>query len=155
MKVLIVEDDLVTRTILGRLLSDRGYEVTAYAGGAEAMESCNAVFYPLVFLDLFMPGMDGFSFCRWLRHQPEGDRHVILIGTESGRNGDLQRILEAGADDYIVKPYQPDVLDVRLTIAHQRMKNIDVRKRLEASLLCERERLSYLATHEGRLVHGR
>ena len=148
MKILVVEDDPVTRVVLDRMLSNRGYEVTACACADEAMEPCKAVFYPLVFLDLYMPGMDGFSFCQWIRNQPEGDRHVVLIGTDSDRTEDLRKILEAGADDYIVKPYEADVLDVRLTIAHQRMKNIEVRKLLEANLHREQERLRYLATHD-------
>ena len=92
--------------------------------------------------------MDGFSFCRWIRNQPEGDRHVVLIGTASDRTEDLQKILEAGADDYIIKPYQADVLDVRLAIAQQRIKDIEMRKCSKRICGSEQERLSYLATHD-------
>jgi diguanylate cyclase (GGDEF)-like protein len=148
MNVLIVEDDTVTRLILGGILTKRGYDVTACATAEEAMKAYKAAFYPLVFLDLFLPGMDGFSFCHWVRSQPDGDRHLILVGTGSDRTKDLQKILEAGADDYIIKPYRADVLDVRLRIAQQRVKNIETRKTLEANLRQERERLSYLATHD-------
>ena len=56
-----------------------------------------------------------------------GDRHLILIGTGSDSSDDLQRILEAGADDYIIKPYQVGVLEVRLAIAQKRVKNIETR----------------------------
>jgi ammonium transporter, Amt family len=77
-----------------------------------------------------------------------GDHPLILVGTASDRTADLQKILEAGADDYIVKPYQTDVLDVRLIIARQRVKNKQVRKSLEENLRQERERLRYLATHD-------
>src|ERR1700730_18568786 len=148
MNVLIVEDDPVTGLILGRILTDRGYDVTSCATAEEAMKAYQAAFYPLVFLDLFLPGMDGFSFCHWIRGQPDGDRHLILVGTGSERREDLQKILQAGADDYIVKPYRAEVLDVRLMIAQQRVKNIETRKTLETNLLQERERLSYLATHD-------
>jgi diguanylate cyclase (GGDEF)-like protein len=148
MNVLIVEDDPVTGLILGRILTDRGYDVTACATAEEATKAYKADFYPLVFLDLFLPGMDGFSFCHWIRSQADGDRHLILVGTASDRKEDLQKILEAGADDYIVKPYRAEVLEVRLMIAQQRVKNIETRKMLEANLRQERERLSYLATHD-------
>jgi len=92
--------------------------------------------------------MDGFSFCRWVRQQPEGKFHLILVGTASDRKEDLQKILDAGADDYIVKPYQADKLEVRLVIAEQRMRDIETRRSLEANLRRERERLRFLATHD-------
>jgi PleD family two-component response regulator len=148
MKALVVEDDTVTRLILARILTDRGYEVTACASAEEAIEAYRLAFYPLLFLDLLLPGMDGFSFCRWVRRQPEGKRHLVLVGTASDRKGDLQKILDAGADDYITKPYHADTLDIRLMIARARVKNIELRTTLESNLNQERERLHYLATHD-------
>jgi diguanylate cyclase (GGDEF)-like protein len=148
MKALVVEDDTVTRLILVRILADRGYEVTACASAEEAIEAYRLAFYPLLFLDLFLPGMDGFSFCQWVRRQPEGKRHLILVGTASERKGDLQKILDAGADDYITKPYHADILDIRLIIAQARVKSIELRTTLESNLNRERERLQYLATHD-------
>ena len=148
MKVLIVEDDPITRLILSEILTDRGYEVTACATAEEAIQAYQADFYPLLFLDLFLPGMDGFSLCQWVRRQPVGDHHLILIGTASDRKEDLHKILEAGADDYIIKPYRADILDVRLIIARKRVKNIETRKTLELNLHQERERLRFLATHD-------
>jgi diguanylate cyclase (GGDEF)-like protein len=148
MKVLIIEDDPVTRLILCRLLRDRGYEVTPCTTAEEAIDACHATFYPLLFLDLFLPGMDGFSFCRWVRQQPEGKLHLILVGTASDRKEDLRKILDAGADDYIIKPYQADTLEVRLAVAQQRIRDIEVRRILEANLRQEQERLQFLATHD-------
>ncbi len=148
MKALAVEDDAVTRLILARLLTGHGYEVTACASAEEAIEAYQLAFYPLIFLDLFLPGMDGFSFCRWVRRQPEGKRHLILVGTSSDRKGDLQKILDAGADDYITKPYHADTLDIRLKIAQARVKSIQLQSTLEANLNEERERLRFLATHD-------
>jgi diguanylate cyclase (GGDEF)-like protein len=148
MKALIVEDDPGTRLILSRMLADRGYDLVACATAEEAIKAYNSAFYPLLFLDLFLPGMDGFSLCRWIRSQPDGDQHLILVGTASDRKEDLQKILDAGADDYITKPYQADVLEVRLAIAQQRVRNIETRTTLEANLRQERERLRYLATHD-------
>ena len=148
MKVLIIEDDPVTSLILRHLLTERGYDVTACATAEEAMKICREAVFPLLFMDLYLPGMDGFSFCRWLRNQPAGDRPVILVGTASDRTADLQKILEAGADDYIVKPYEKGVLDVRLVIAQQLVKNREIQRSLEENLQRERERLKYLATHD-------
>src|SRR5258708_10624375 len=146
MKVLIVEDDPGTRLSLRRMLRGRGYDVVACATAEEAIKAYHAAYYPLLFLDLSLPGMDGFSLCQWIRSQPDGDQHLILVGTASDRKEDLQKILDAGADDYISKPYQADVLEVRLVIARQRVRNIQTRTTLEANLRHERERLRYLAT---------
>jgi diguanylate cyclase (GGDEF)-like protein len=148
MKVLVVEDDAVSSLLLSRILKRRGFEVTACATAEEAMKVYHETFFPLLFLDLFLPGMDGFAFCRWVRRQPGGDEHMILVGTSSDRAGILQRVLEAGADDYIVKPYQTEVLNVRLTVAQQHVKNKELRKTLEKNLHEERERFRYLATHD-------
>ena len=100
MKVLVVEDDAVSSLLLIRVLKRRGFDVTACASAEEAMKAYEATFYPLLFLDLFLPGMDGFSFCEWVRRQPGGDEHLILVGTSSDQPGVLQRVLDAGADDY-------------------------------------------------------
>src|ERR1700736_5077240 len=131
MKALVVEDDTVTRLVLSGLLTRRDCEVVACASAEEAIKAYNTAFYPLLFLDLFLPGMDGFSLCQWIRSQPDGDQHLILVGTASDRKEDLQKILDAGADDYIAKPYHADTLDIRLIIAQARVKNIELRATLE------------------------
>ena len=148
MNVLVLEDNLITRKILAAILTKRGYTVTSCANAEAAIDAYRLLFYPLLFLDLFLPGMDGFSFCQWVRAQPEGKRHLILVGTSSDSQTDLQKILEAGADDYIIKPYRAATLDIRLIIAQQRIKNIEIRIILEADLLQERERLQYQSTHD-------
>lgn len=148
LKVLVVEDDAVTRQILLRILTDRGYEVSAFATAEEAMRACEERIYPLLFLDLVLPGADGFDFCRWFRALPAGDRSLVLVGTASEHPEDLRKILDAGADDYIRKPYRRDLLDIRLTIAEERIKQLEAKKLLEESLRQERERLRYLAVHD-------
>ena len=148
LKVLVVEDDAVTRQILLRILTDRDYQVSAFATAEEAMRACEEKIYPLLFLDLVLPGADGFAFCRWLRALPGGDRSLVLVGTASEHPDDLRKILEAGADDYIRKPYRRDLLDIRLTIAEERIKQLEAKRLLEESLHQERERLRYLAVHD-------
>ena len=148
MNVLVVEDDPLTRKILVGLLTKRGHTVTACASAETAIEAYQQAFYPLLILDLFLPGLDGFSLCQWIRSQPDGNKQLILVGTSSESKADLQKILEAGADDYIAKPYLSDTLDIRLIIAAQTLKNIETRTALEANLLQEREHLRYQSTHD-------
>src|SRR5690242_12265859 len=148
MKVLVIDGDAKARKKLSRLLSDRGFDVTACATAEEAMIAYKTTFFPLLFIELAIGDGDGFAFTRWVRQQPEGNRQLILASAARNRSEDLQRILEAGANDYIAKPYRADTLNVRLTIARQRVKNIELRKSLESNLWQERERLRYLATHD-------
>jgi diguanylate cyclase (GGDEF)-like protein len=146
--ILIVEDDSSTRAVLAKILGARGHKVTECCRAEHAIEQYRHQFYPLILLDLYLPGMNGFEFCHWLRAEPDGDRPFVLVGTSSSEPGDLRKILEAGADDYLVKPYQPELLDVRLAVAEQALKTRAARKQLEIELAQERERLSYLASHD-------
>ena len=148
MDILIIEDDPSTAALLAHMLAARGHRTTACASAEQAVEQYRLSFYPLVLLDLFLPGMSGFDFCRWLRSQPDGDRPYVLVGTASKDATDLCRILEAGADDYLVKPYGPALFNVRLVIAEQSLKSRAARRQLEDDLRKERERLTYLATHD-------
>ena len=119
MEILIVEDDAATRVLLTHLLASRGHQATACGSGEEAAELYRRSFYPLVILDLFLPGMSGFDFCQWLREQPDGERPYVLVGTASGEASDLRAILVCGADDYLVKPYEATLFDIRLAVAEQ------------------------------------
>ncbi len=150
MRILVVEDDPVTRAVLARLLETHGHEVHACAD-AESAETAYRGHdgeFPLVILDLFLPGRNGFDFCRWLREEPGGDRHYVLAGTASKEPADLRRILDAGADDYLIKPYRQALLDVRLAVAEQNLRVRAARRELEEQLRGERERLAYLATRD-------
>jgi len=148
MNVLIVEADPANSSILRQLLKERAYDVTACATVAEAMKVFRETVFQLLFVDLCLPGRDGFSFCRWVRDQAAGDQPVILANTTSDRPADLRKILEAGADDYVIKPCQKELLDVRLIIARQMANKRENHRKLEENLLRERERLHYLATHD-------
>ena len=149
-RILVVEDDPVARSILARLLKNHGHEVHACADAEHAETTCRAHGgeFPLVILDLFLPGRSGFDFCRWLREEPGGDRHYILAGTASKEPADLRRVLDAGADDYLIKPYRPELLYVRLVVAEQNLRVRAARRELEEQLRHERERLAYLATRD-------
>ena len=128
MKTVIIEDDSVSRAMLSRLLTSRGHEVHAFRSAEEAMVACQREFFPLMILDLHLPGIDGLDFCRWVRMETWGAQVYILCAT--GRNGpeDLQAVLDAGANDYVSKPLDVALLQIRLAIAERQAHEISQRK---------------------------
>jgi diguanylate cyclase (GGDEF) domain len=140
-KVLIVEDDRPTRKLLERIIAARGHAVVGCESAEAAMEKLQTEFFPLITLDIQLPGMSGLELARQLRSHGNGSHYYILVGTGNNRPEDLREILEAGADDYIAKPYNPGLLDVRLTVAEAAVKEIARRKQLEEELL-------FLARHD-------
>jgi phosphoserine phosphatase RsbU/P len=117
MKVLIAEDDLTSRIMLQAMLSKWGYEVTSAADGEEAWNLLQRQYAPqLVVLDWLMPGMDGLTLCRRLRAQDRDDPLYILLLTSRGEQEDIVRGLEAGADDYVQKPYDNEELRARIGV---------------------------------------
>lgn len=140
-KVLIVEDDRPTRMLLERIIRARGHQVEGCASAEEAIEKMKMEFFPLITLDIQLPGMSGLDFARLLRLRPDGSCYYILVGTANNRADDLRAILAAGADDYIAKPYNSSLLDIRLTVAESAVKEIARRQKLEAEL-------KFLAQHD-------
>lgn len=147
-EILIIEDDPSTCSLLAQMLTLRGHHCTPCASAEQAIELYRQSFFPLVLLDLFLPGMDGFEFCRWLRAQPDGNRPYVLTGTASKEPRDLRQILDAGADDYLTKPYSVELLDIRLAVAEQNLKVRSAHCQAETELQQEREHLTYLATRD-------
>jgi len=109
--VLLVEDDPAARQGLELALRRLGYQVQAAATGEAALRDFRAAAADVVVLDLMLPGLDGFEVCRRLRR--DSDVPVIML-TARGDDLDIVGGLEAGADDYVVKPVEPRVLDARL-----------------------------------------
>lgn len=140
-KVLVVEDDRPTRKLLERIIAGRGHEVVGCESAEAALERLQSEFFPLITLDIQLPGMSGLELARTLRSHENGSHYYILVGTGNNRPEDLREILEGGADDYIAKPYNPGLLDVRLTVAEAAVKEIARRKQLEEELL-------FLARHD-------
>ena len=109
--ILLAEDDPVTRMLLTRFLKKAGYEVDAVADGMAAFERMIQRYYPILITDWEMPGMDGVELCRTLRNlQLDGYVYVLLL---TGRDAKEHMVagLEAGADDYLIKPiYEPEML---------------------------------------------
>ena len=109
--VLLIEDDPAVRRGLQLALSRHGHEVRTAGSGEDGLRDFRADPPDLVVLDLMLPGMDGFAVCRRLR--ASGQVPVIMV-TARGEDADIVGGLEAGADDYVVKPVQPTVLDARI-----------------------------------------
>lgn len=113
--IMVVDDCEVNRDILVELLQD-DFEVTAFVSGEECLQHLVAVAPDIILLDIMMPGIDGYETCRRIKQSPIGEfTQVVLI---SGKGSASERLAgyEAGADDYIVKPFAPDELLAKLRV---------------------------------------
>jgi two-component system, cell cycle response regulator len=112
--ILIADDDPVTRKLLERTLAKKGLQVTVEDDGRKAFERFQKEFFPLVVSDWMMPGMDGLEICKAIRGvETEGYVFIILLTSRDNRQ-DIVRGLEAGADDYLTKPFNPAELVARI-----------------------------------------
>jgi len=105
--------------MLQGLLAKQGYEVTMACNGREAWAALQREEFSLVITDWIMPEIDGLNLCRMIRgRKHEKYTYIILISVMSGKNSYLEGI-ESGADDFLTKPYDPDVLRARLRVAER------------------------------------
>ena len=111
-KILIAEDDRAVRDALRRALRLEGYEVALAADGSEALTALDRTRVDLIILDVLMPYVNGLSVCRTLRSR--GDRTPVLMLTARHEVGDRVAGLDAGADDYLTKPFALDELLARI-----------------------------------------
>lgn len=112
--VLIVDDEEDILELVGYNLTKAGYACTCVTSGSEAVRSARTMPPDLIVLDLMLPGLGGFEVCSVLKHDPK-TRHVpIVMLTAKGTEADIVRGLEAGADDYVTKPFSPKVLVARI-----------------------------------------
>lgn len=142
MKILIADDDSVSRRMMQRMLIHAGYDVLAAADGGEAVELLLSKDAPrLALLDWMMPVMDGLDVCRELRRLPERAYTYIALLTSKEAKEDLIAGLEAGADDYLTKPCNPHELAARLRTGERIL-------RMEDTLVAAREGMRFKATHD-------
>ena len=136
MRVLVVEDDAHAREALTSKLRERGHAVVECTTGEQALAMHAAQPFPLVLLDWVLPGMDGLGLCRKLRGLPSGLGAMPVIVFTTARSGpyDLVRGLDAGADDYLTKPIDPDLLSTRLAIAERMVDERSRRMSTESAL---------------------
>lgn len=120
MRVLIAEDDPVTQRLLEVFLRKWGYDVQVTSNGGEALEELIKPDSPsLVLSDWMMPGMDGLELCRKIRALERSDYVYFIILTAKGKKEDVVEGLEAGADDYLVKPFDQEELKYRVKIGER------------------------------------
>lgn len=139
--ILIVEDNLLMRKILEGYLRDMGHPVTAVENGRQALESLNSNHVPLVITDLVMPEMDGVELCRAIREQTSDKyTYIIMLSSYDSKEG-MIRGLDAGADEYLIKPINRTELLVRLKTADRILS-------LESSLKQSYEEIKALSVRD-------
>ena len=117
MQALIIDDSRATRRILGDMLMALGFEVTEAANGAEALEGIDPSRPPAVALvDWHMPIMDGLEFILNLRASNNGHKIPIMMVTTSNELDEVAVALEAGADEYVMKPFSKECIEDKLKL---------------------------------------
>ncbi len=110
-QILIVDDEAHIRLLLEQTLEDledEGVELTMAENGAEALEIIRAERPDLVFLDVMMPKLSGFDVCRAVKEDPALDGVYVALLTAKGQECERHKGLDAGADIYLTKPFNPD-----------------------------------------------
>lgn len=146
MKILVAEDEPISRELLAAYLTKWGHEVIASADGEQAWELLNAGEPPrLLLLDWMMPGIDGLELCRRIKGGEQSGQVYIILVTAKNRRQDIVAGLQAGADDYIVKPFDEDELQARVKVG---VRIVELWQQL-----LETERLTVLAQTAGAAAH--
>jgi two-component system chemotaxis response regulator CheY len=114
---LVVDDSRVIRKVARRILEDMSYEVAEAADGVEALAWCRACMPDAVLLDWNMPVMSGIDFLRRLRVEPGGDAPVVVFCTVENDLDHIREAIEAGANEYIMKPFDGDIIADKLVEA--------------------------------------
>ena len=110
---LVVDDSSVVRKIARRILEGLKFEVTEAEDGSKALEICQHKLPDAVLLDWNMPVMDGYDFLRNLRRMPGGDRPKVVFCTTENDVAHIARALHAGANEYIMKPFDKDIVTAK------------------------------------------
>ena len=134
MRILLVEDHPESRRTLQRLIERRGHEVVAVDNAEEAELELRKQRFSFLILDWMLPGKSGVELCQELRAAPNGEELFILLVTARDDAQDLERALEAGANDYLIKPLDPARLNVRLSVAERRIRALAERNQARAEL---------------------
>jgi len=123
-EVLLIDDDPDLAIMLRTLLRGQDFQIRAVFNGKDGIEACSQQAPDVIILDLLMPGMDGWEVCERIR---EFSDVPILILSALGSPGSVARALDAGADDYLIKPVHASLLASRLrTLVRRRLKIEDV-----------------------------
>lgn len=122
MKILVVDDDARMRFLLQTTLGRMGHAVAVTKDGVEALTVFARCHVPLIISDMMMPEMDGLDLCRRIRKANRSQyTYIILLTAVDGKSGYLDG-MKAGADDFITKPFDEDVLAARIAVAERILK---------------------------------
>ena len=111
---LVVDDSSVIRKVARRILEDMGFVVSEAEDGDTALEACSQSFPDAILLDWNMPRMDGLSFLEKVRALPGGDAPKVVFCTTENDIGKIARALRSGADEYIMKPFDREIVEAKL-----------------------------------------
>jgi len=111
---LVVDDSRVIRKVARRMLEEIGFAVDEAGDGKEALERCAAHLPDFILLDWNMPVMNGLEFLKALRASPDGGGPIVVFCTTENDIEHIQAALEAGASEYIMKPFDREILEAKL-----------------------------------------
>lgn len=149
MRILIAEDDPISRRVLSATLRKNGYDVIETCDGEQALDALRAPDAPrLAVLDWMMPGIDGAEVCRRVRADDTMPYAYLLLLTARGEKDDIVGGLDAGADDYLTKPFDPHELRSRLSVG-RRMLDLEGALRNKVAEL--EEAIAHVKTLQGLL----
>ncbi|HEV2419543.1 MAG TPA: response regulator transcription factor [Terriglobia bacterium] len=120
-RILVVDDEPQIRRVMRTALTANGYEVSDVRSGEEAIETLRSTPFDLVLLDMNLPGVDGIAACRAIRESRADSELAIIMLTVRGAEKDKVKALDAGADDYVTKPFSTPELLARIRAALRRM----------------------------------
>jgi len=110
---LIVDDSSVIRKVARRILEGLEFKIAEAENGEEAIEACRQQIPDAILLDWNMPKMDGYEFLRALRRLPGGDKPKVVFCTTENDVAHIARALHAGANEYIMKPFDKDIVEAK------------------------------------------
>ncbi len=111
---LIVDDSKIVRKVTRKIFETLGYEISEAEDGAVALEACTKTFPDLIMLDWHMPVMNGIEFLRAMRQLPGGGAPVVIFCTTETEFNRIQEAIMAGANEYVMKPFDDDIIKGKL-----------------------------------------
>ncbi|MGE0062768.1 MAG: PleD family two-component system response regulator [Xanthobacteraceae bacterium] len=110
---LVVDDSSVIRKVARRILETLNFQILEAEDGEQAIEACRRELPDVILLDWNMPRMDGYEFLRALRRMPGGDTPKVVFCTTENDVAHIARALHAGANEYIMKPFDKDIVEAK------------------------------------------
>jgi two-component system, chemotaxis family, chemotaxis protein CheY len=112
-RCLIIDDSSVIRKVARRILESFGFSISEASDGRQALDACMTQMPEAILLDWNMPVMDGYEFLRALRAMPGGDRPKVVFCTTENDLAHIARAMHAGADEYIMKPFDREIVEAK------------------------------------------